>query len=249
MPVIICRMYATRSDADFAATALREAGFERTHIFGATVTEDPSESALVAAMRGAEIGAADAASYAARVKQGGTLVAVQPPFGEARRAEGILDQYRPIDAGVVQAAPSAAAVVTDKSTPFSTWLNWPTLSSNRYPFSAAMNWPLLVAGKRLLSDKFGMSFLGRDLLSDKPYPISRAINVRLLSSERTPFSTRFNLRLLRRDPTPLSSRFKWDLLKHDRTPFSTRFNLRLLTDNPTPLSSRLGMPLLAEKKP
>ena len=105
------------------------------------------------------------------------------------------------------------------------------------------------AGKRLLSDKFGMSFLGRDLLSDKPYPISRAINVRLLSSERTPFSTRFNLRLLRRDPTPLSSRFKWDLLKHDRTPFSTRFNLRLLTDNPTPLSSRLGMPLLAEKKP
>lgn len=249
MPVIICRMYANRSDADFAAAALHEGGFERTHIFGATVTDDPSESALIGAMRGAEIGAADAASYAARVKQGGTLVAVQPPFGEARRAETILDQFRPIDSGVVQAAPSAAAVAMDKSTPFSTWLNWPTLTSNRYPFSAAMNWKLLVAGKRLLSDKLGMSFLGRDLLSDKPYPISRAFNMRMLSSERTPFSTRFNLRLLRDDATPFSSRFKWQVLKGDRTPFSTRFNLRLLTDDRTPLSSRLGLPLLSAKKP
>jgi hypothetical protein len=248
MPVIICRMYASRSDADGAVAALRDGGFERTHIFGATVTEDPSEAALVAAMRGAEIGSRDAASYAARVKQGGTLVAVQPPFGEARRAETILDQYRPIDSGVVQAAPTAEAVAMDKSTPFSTWLNWPTLSSNRYPLSVAMNWPLLVAGARLLSDKFGMSFLGKGLISDEPTPLSKRLNLHLLSSERTPFSTRFNLRLLRGDPTPFSSRFKWELLKGDRTPFSTRFNLRLLTDEPTPFSSRLGWSLLSAKK-
>jgi hypothetical protein len=248
MPVIICRMYASRSDADSAVAALREGAIERADIFGATVTEDPSEQALVAAMRRAEIGAADAASYAARVKQGGTLVAVQPPFGEARRAEAILDQYRPIDAGVVRAAPSAEAVAMDKATPFSTWLNWPTLTSNRYPFSTAMNWKLLVAGARLLSDKFGMAFLGRDLISREPAPLSRQLGLRVLSDQATPFSTRFNLRLLRGDPTPLSSRFKWALLKGDRTPFSTRFNLRLLTDNPTPFSSKLGLKLLSERK-
>jgi hypothetical protein len=251
MPEPITRAYASRAEADAAAAALKEAGYGEVAVFGGEA-DAMAQDAVGYAMRAAGVPPAAAATLAAGVAQGRSVVAVTPAFGRAMRAASILDDHAPIPgaapdetgtawapggshAAALDVEPTAEAtpfshrlgwkVLSTSATPFSDWLSMKVLSDKPLPFASFWGWPSLSARRH-------MGWFGRQLLSAEPTPFSKMFGMRLLLDKATPLSSRFNLGLLTSGPTP----------------FSTRFNLQLLTESRHPLSSRLGFKLLSDRR-
>jgi hypothetical protein len=237
----VCRVYDSRSRAEAAVAALKEAGFTDAEIFGATVTDEPSREAYVAALRRADIPAEAAGVYADRLVQGASLVVVQPSFGMAGRAIAIVQQHQPITLEVPQ--PAAPAGTRADPTPFSTWMHWRTLSSTPLPFEKFFGWRSLIPGRKYYAERWW----GGGLLSQDPTPMSSRFGWAVLSSNRTPLSSKMNWPLLRDEPRLFSDRLGWRTLSANRTPFSAMFGWALLSGNPTPFSSRFGWSLLSNE--
>jgi hypothetical protein len=236
----VCRVFESRSRAEAALAALHEAGITDAEILGATVTDEPTREAYVAALARAGVGPAASAIYADRLVAGASMVVARPLFGRAGRAETLLRQHNPITLDLPDETPAAAA--RHDPTPFSTWLGWPTLSRKPLPFAAATGWASLTAPGRLFTEKlFG------GLLSATATPLSSRVGWRVLLDAATPFSSRFGWRVLSGQATPFSSRLGWGLLSSNPTPLSSRLGWSLLTAEPTPLSSRFGWRLLIDE--
>jgi hypothetical protein len=244
----VIRVYDSRSRAESAVAALREAGFTDSQVLGATATDEPDRAAFVTALRQADLGAKAADFYADRLTQGAALVLVKPSFGLAGRASRILDQHSPVPVELPAEIAAASTPAGQRGgqlspTPFSDWLGWPTLTRKKFQLTPETDDDSSPPRQFYTERWFGLG-----LLSRQATPFSKRFGWGLLSSKPTPFSSRMGWKVLSSEATPFSSRFGWKLLSDNRTPFSSRVGWRLLSDNRTPLSSRFGWPLLTSNR-
>ncbi len=223
MSTTIARLYESRETATEAAEELRHFGFSdsRIHVISNDNEAGPgSGDAVLARLRSAEIPRANARAYAEGVRQGGTLVMVQAPYGTAGTASTILERFNPTRTTVPE---PQALPERDVAAPFSAWMRWRVLlPNNPTPLSDRL-------GLKVLSDKQNPNIP----VFREPAPFSRLFGWRLLTDNPAPLSTRMGWRLLLDDPTPLSRRYRWPVLRRD---------------DPTPLSRRLGWRVLSEKQ-
>ncbi len=242
MPEAITRIYSSTRKAKDAAAELRRRNCvtEDVTIVTPRDTPDAPVEEIVAALLKAGLSRAHAEHYAEFVRQGGTAVSVQPPWGKGVVATQILLSHGPI-AGTAPAAPVPAASahtlparvgeeeLTRDAAPLSRFLNMPVLTRGRASLSQRMGWRELIDSPTPLSSWLGMRVLsadqrGRAGLLDDPAPLSRRLGMRELSEHQTGRSQ------LRESPTPLSTWLGLKVLSNDPAPLSRAFNLPVLKE-------------------
>lgn len=187
MAQTICRMYATRAQADKALETLRLNGYDTCFLFGAD--GGASQAGIVDAMCRAHLLKYHAQIYAARVAKGGTLVMLHAEFGITQKASQIMDAHQPINSGVVE--PTAKRIDWDNSVPFSSALQLPVLLETKLPFQSLYDLASLTSHNWTFSSLFGMP-----LRSSSATPLSSAFGMPTLTRCATPFSSLFKLPVL-----------------------------------------------------
>ena len=187
----ISRMYADPAHAEKALDELRSYGYDDVHIFGPATGDQVSSDDLADRIAKAFILKSEARVYADRVLKGGTLVAVHAPFGSARLAREILDDYSPVDSGVSE--PDHTGYVWDEMVPFSSAMSLPVLSKSKLPFEGMWGVPSVTRKPGLLSDLLGFS-----LLAKSSTPFSSMFGLSVLTSKDALASHRLGLPLLTR---------------------------------------------------
>jgi hypothetical protein len=145
-----------------------------------------------------------------RIRDGGSVVSVMPPWGTAQRATQILNSFETIDAGLpdVEGDGSASKMTRARSavdwaaaTPLSSKLGWPVLLNDPAPLSSYFNWSMLVERASPLSN-----WLKWPVLLDNAAPFSKWLNRPVLSDKASPFSDWLKWPVLLNNPTPLSTK-------------------------------------------
>lgn len=191
MSQTISRIYKTPGQAASAKAALEEEYFSDVHLVsgdnaGASIDE------ITAAITKGNVLKSDARVYAARIKEGGSLVTAHAPFGSAAKAIRILDKFNPIDFGISE--PASDLMPWDEATPISCALQMPVLMDDHAPFSRFWNVPTLTGGSFALSSLFAIPLLSRF------GPRSSSFGIELLSSNPTPLSSLLSLPTLSKRP-------------------------------------------------
>ena len=187
MAQTICRMYATRREAEAALADLRLHGYDDAFLFGADAGS--TRASVVDAMCRAHLLKYHAQIYAERVIKGGTLVMLHASFGMALKATTIMDKYPSIESGVAE--PSEAHIEWDESHPFSSALQLPVLTKTKLPFASFWNLSSLTSDHWTVSSLFGMP-----LRSASATPLSSAFGLPTLTRCATPFSSLLRLPVL-----------------------------------------------------
>jgi hypothetical protein len=162
--------------------------------------------------------------YAEGVRGGKTLLVVHAPFGRAGLAMDIMDEFGPVDTGLVsEPEPSPT---WDEKAPLSSALGLPTvLRGSPAPLSALFALGTKAEGRSLLGFFFGeigdphfslSSLLGLPMGSRKAAPLSSLIGLPLGSRKAAPLSGAIGLPLISRKAAPLSSLFGMKLLTSGR---------------------------------
>lgn len=178
----------------------------------------------------------DIDAYAEGIREGGSLVMVEAPFGSAVAARDILQG--------TDAATSENQVAeyplsnSEIATPLSSILNLPVLIEDLAPLSRFLRLPLLASSSVFPSAIFGplllrsaapfSSLTGVPLLLHRAAPLSSLLGLPLLSGRAAPFSTLLGLPLLLNRAAPLSSVFGLPLLVRCATPLSSLLRLPVL---------------------
>jgi hypothetical protein len=211
MPQAIIRMYETESQGSKAAAELREAGFEHVFKFayarGKGVAAAKARASLVDEMTAAHIWRSHAESYASELEDGGSLVAVTPPFGAGLTATRILDSHAPIGKGL-ETRDDGGEMEWDEAAPLSSLLQLPVLIRTDHPMETLSGIPSLTKGSGFLS-----SLLGLPLLSRGRHNATSSFGIPLLKSGPAHKTSSMGLPLLSNSPTPLSSLFGLRVLK------------------------------------
>lgn len=213
MPIL--RLFNTTEDATEAVAELKQFKYGRV---GIQVVAQTADEFSFEAMKQMGVPEAQAQRFDERVREGGALVIVDPPFGIGARVVEVLDRTRPNDSGASQAmevrAPDPAydGPGQDDAAPLSRALGLPLLSNNPAPLSAYLKLPTLL---RRQNPK--PAPLGLPLLSDKAAPLSSAMGLPVLSRDAAPFSSLLGMKVLIDDPAPLSSLLKMPVLTKDET--------------------------------
>ena len=187
MSQTICRMYATRREAETALEDLRLHGYADAFLFAADA--GATKASVVDAMCRAHLLKYHAEVYADGVMKGGTLVMLHARFGMALKATQILDKYPSIDSGI--SFPSEAHIEWNESHPFSSALQLPVLTKTKLPFESFWNLSSLTSHHWTFSSLFGMP-----LRSGSATPLSSAMGMPTLTRCATPFSSLFKLPVL-----------------------------------------------------
>ena len=198
MASIIAKLYSSADKAAAAVKELKNLGYGDSDVTVCAPSAVSTVEELAAGIAQTGVSKADAAAYAAEVKNGQTLVAVSAAFGAGQRTTAAMDKHGPSASPVAAAAPAAvkmapsfAAKAYDEAAPLSSMMQWSTLSSDATPFSKFLNFPTL---------------------SD--FSFSRKFGFAELSDDAAPLSKRFGWPLLREDdPAPLSKKFNWPVLR------------------------------------
>jgi hypothetical protein len=232
---LVVRIYQTKERARDAATKLKEAGFSDEAIL--ELTPGSAQSVASAILAGHMMGHR-AGFYADRVKNGRSLVAVNPPFGQGQLATEILDGCGPVDQDLPVPEDTAEVRWGSAAAPLSAALGLPVLSRNQpAPLSDALGMPTRSRSEYYLTS---------GLASQDPAPLSRVLGLRLLIRNPTPLSSRLGLPVLLR--WAKSSSFGMRLLSDDPAPLSSALGMPTLSRNPTPLSSALGLQVLTKQQ-
>lgn len=196
MAQTIHRMFDSNERANQAAQALRNHRFDRfddVFVFaghGPTGTELSIED-IVAAMMKACILKSTALILAQGVNRGGTLVTVYAAFGTAASAIDVLDQFGPIESGLVE--PKDDFQAWDDAAPLSSVLHIPTHLPDSATFSKFWNVSPLAKSGGTTS-----SALGLPEISNSKGPFTGSFPLPLLSSNPTPLSSMLGLPVLKR---------------------------------------------------
>ena len=159
----ICRLFNSPSDAQSAANDLAEAGFGSRHT---TLVDSTGGYYSVTALVRKGIEKARAKSYAEAIRQGATLVIVEPPFGFAKRATDAL-----AGAAVTEGAGDThyEGQLWDENTPASSAFGLPVLLNNDSTFSSWFGLPLLAKSQspkvRISTSQKAKSTFGFPLLT------------------------------------------------------------------------------------
>jgi hypothetical protein len=229
---LIVRMYQTKERARDAVAKLKDAGFSDDVIL--ELTPGSAQSVANAVLAGQMMGRR-AGFYAERVKNGRSLVAVNPPFGQGHAATEILDGCGPVDQDL-EMPEDTVETKWGGAAPLSEALGLRVLSRN---------------DPAPLSDTLGIRtksrreyYLTTELSSQNPAPLSSMLGLPVLSRDPTPLSSMLSLPVLSRW-TKKSSSFGVKLLSDDPAPLSSALGMPTLSQNPTPLSSAVDMDTLA----
>jgi hypothetical protein len=232
----IAALYSDQAHAEAALDELKRGG----HVVQSTakLTSTPTDDTELI---DGGIAKFDAPAFAEGLRNGGSIVTVQPLFGRGSATEKILDAHGPIYPGI---RVNVEYIYNwNAPAPFSAFIGMQVLSDEPAPLSAKLGWRVLSDEPAPLSAKFGWR-----VLLDEPAPLSTKLKWPVLSDNPAPLSSKLGWRVLSDNPFPLSSKFKWRLLIDAAAPLSAWLNWPVLSDNPTPLSSWLKLPVLTEKK-
>jgi hypothetical protein len=233
---VIARFYKTANKARAAVSDLKKEGFRPnsyTLITPVEVAPPTEEGAMpsvktvrltASAMRAGQLLGEHADFYAKHLKEGQSLVVVQPPFGGQRLATAILDRHGPL--GVVHERPKEEekfVPISKKAAPLSAWLGWNVLSDKPAPFSEYWGFNTKSSGRSFLSRWFPE-------LSSHDYALFGSNN-------------------LIRKAAPLSAMFAMPTLSgKSGDSWTTSMGFPILSRGSAPLSDSLGLPLLSRKR-
>jgi hypothetical protein len=212
----IVRMYPSENAARGAAARLREYAYPEDWIFVVAPPAPGIPPELVdAQILAAYVLKRRAKVYAEGVRNGKTLLVVHAPFGRAGLAMDIMDEFGPVDTGLV-IEPEQAPTWDDRA-PLSSALGLPTLlRGSPAPLSGLFALGTKAEGRSLLGFFFGeigdphfslSSMFGLPTTSRKAAPLSSAIGLPLTSRRAAPLSATLGLPLISRKAAPLSSLF------------------------------------------
>jgi hypothetical protein len=199
-----------------------------------------ADQAIAASLARSGIWESHVEAYVQAIREGGSLVLVEAPFGAAVVVRDILQGLDPVNAGSRVA--EYALSESHNAAPLSAILNLPVLVDDPAPLSRLLGLPLLARGSAFLSSLFG------PLLSRNPAPLSALTGMPLLLHRAAPLSSALRLPLLADGAAPLSSLTRLPLLSRRAAPLSSWLGLPLLVRNPAPLSSLLRLPVLIESR-
>jgi hypothetical protein len=238
MPVTVIRVYASHAAAESAVKELKRQRFSSSDIH--LVSAPAGGGDVLPAIEEAGVSKYRAQRYAAALPEGGALVVVHPPFGNAALAEEVVDHFEPVTTGIPNHEYDLGTDYEDDATPFSRLLGWKVLLRNSpAPFSDALGWstlkkphaheyPQSTPGKLLGGSATPLSnMLGLKVLTSNPAPLSSATGAKTLSSEPAPFSKLLGLKTLATKQL-VTGDVK---LAHDAAPLSHTLGLPVLTKN------------------
>jgi hypothetical protein len=253
MSSAVVRIYETEKQARKAVTKLeQDGGFAKDLIRLVTPSPEGAESAetLSNLLEVGKLLRGDSKVYAEALKEGRSIVIVQPPFGQAQQAIEILDSLNPIPLVVEPKAPAttkstsgtASGPAWDDAAPLSSVLGWKALSQQgATPFSEFMGFKPLSAGF-----SWGPPYFS--LLKRHDSGLSALFGLKLLKDDPTPLSSFLGLKTLAEDPHLGEDEFTRPSVSWDPAPLSSKLDFQVLSTNPTPLSSVLGFRVLKDSQ-
>jgi hypothetical protein len=215
-------MYPSESAARGAAAKLREYAFPEDWTF----VIPPPAPGIPPELVDAQILAAyvlkrRAKVYAEGVRAGKTLMVVHAPFGRAGLAMDIMDEFGPVDTGLV--SEPEAAPTWDERAPLSSALGLPTVLRNTpAPLSALFALGTKAEGRSLLGFFFGE-------VGDPHFSVSSMFGLPSTSRKPAPLSSLLGLPVTSRKAAPLSGAIGLPLVTRKAAPFSSLFGMKLLT--------------------
>ncbi len=215
------RLFETEDAARNAADKLAKAGFGNCQVLVASQLAGQEEAAVRAAAADGVLPGAHINSSISGLKQGRSLVAVEAPFGKAKRAVHIMETN-----GAVESE-SLPAYTTDDPSPFSDLIGFPTLSNVKPSTSLARH------------DWTFSSMFGLGLLSKNQKGSDRSFGMKTLVPHVDKSS--FGMSLLSKDQSGPSKSFGFNTLSAGKS--KTK-----LSSNPAPFSSLFGMSTLTNRK-
>lgn len=204
------RIYKTEQQAQEMMDKLKAEGFGSSSamLTPESVGEDASLRDIITdAVLNGNVPKYQAIVYLRALKEGHSVVLVDPAIGYGAAADAILEAGEPENPG------GFPFLQGSNSTPLSDIFNIPVLSNpdRRQTMWARMFSPLTRHDWNL-SSKFGMG-----LLSNNAAPLSSMIGYKTLSGNDRAWETSMGMKLLSNKPTPLSSMFGLPLLTSRRT--------------------------------
>ncbi len=190
----IVRMFETAEDAAAAVQELRAWGVAPDAIHRVTpdaASAPGADDPVLAAVLQCFVLRADAVIYAARIRQGRSLVSVHAPLGFGLQATRILESHHPVDSGVPEE--KAPLRDWDEGAPLSSALWLPVLSRGATPFSKFWSLPVLVRSGRTLGAALGLPEVG-----GSSAPTTESLGLPMLSANPTPLSSLLRLPVLRK---------------------------------------------------
>jgi hypothetical protein len=188
----LIHVYSDETAASGVVKQLKEAGYNFFVVSG----RDPdgstrSKEAVIADLTDQRLDRAVAEAYEVELAKGGTLVGVQPMFGNASKAAKILDSVASVDTGIEREHATNVVDWSADPTPVSNVFGWPILVDHDASLSEALRLPPLLAE----SGSF-FSWFGFRLLSDDVAPVSKLLGVPVLLDNPTPLSTKLGIPVL-----------------------------------------------------
>lgn len=180
MTTIVTRLFASADAGPAAVAALKAKKFKDSDI-DVVAGGDGARAALINA--GVYAGGADA--YAAKLKDGGCVVVVRAPYGNAILANRVLDGQGPVASGVQHESVYVGSV--DARPLYKYEKNLPELLPEGTLVLSEMMMPrAVISGEWTFSHIFGLPFLSSRRpsggLTDNATPFSSALGLPLLSS-------------------------------------------------------------------
>lgn len=240
---LIVRVYASEKKARDAAQKLKSEGIGN----GAAMVMSPKPDAdaaaeVAAAVKSGQVPAPLRSMATENLKQGRSIVMIDPPFGYGAPATEILDSFGPLE------------VAVPAVTPMGTVSQFTT---------EGWGLPLLWNGKSIFANFFGgelTSAKPRATLSNDAAPLSSRFGMRVLTEPKKDWTQSFGQKLLSSkrfitgepkltsEAAPLSSRIGMKTLTEPKKEWTTdSFGQPLLSSNPTPLSDMMGWRVLISK--
>jgi hypothetical protein len=186
MAYIITGLFSDQTTGLAVEAALLKRGFDADDV---RVVAGPGDEAVLASLVGKGLTQAEAGSFAAAVRNGGSVVSVTAGFGYANPATHEMKKHRPV--ALRNAKTDDGGDVSHNPAPFSEMFGWSVLSHGAAPFSAF----------------FGLN----------PSVKSRPLNIKILDNpSKTKLIDKPSKTKLIRNPAPLSSMFKLPTLTRGR---------------------------------
>lgn len=223
----IVRIYPSEEAAQAAAAKLTEAGYSGHETLLASDLAGREEDAVRSAADAGVLPGGHRATCLRALKQGQSLVAMNPRFGHEIRVTAMLE-----DAGAVDSE-ALPYIATDDPDPFSRFLGLPTLARFE-PMTG------------LISSSW--TAFGSGTKSDRAAPLSSMLGMGTSAKPSSKKSSSMGLPLTSRSAAPLSSMFGMKTVVGGKASKETSFGFPMLSRNPAPLSSLFGMATLSKDR-
>jgi hypothetical protein len=214
----VARLFEFETQAQAAASALLENGFNNSNVVALTPAAGSAE--IKSALRAGGFLGEHASFYADQLAHGRSLVVVSPPFGMARLAEATLKAHNPL-ALSHEPAPEPFVPWWERATPLSDLFGLPVLSRSETPFSDFWGFS---------TKQYGLSHFSRWFKPLAPgFTLSEKLGLGFATASATPLSSMLGMPTKSNRLAGKNSSFGIPLVAKRGGTFSSLFGLPLLT--------------------